>query len=84
MSSKAALSILSKAISSSAIVPMVLHMDVTYKLYGNKFPVLILGISDAQQQFQMLSISMLSHHTEAVYKEVLCLFKHVSCMLSLT
>ena len=75
MSSKAALSILVKAVSSCALVPLVLHMDATYKLNSNEYPVLILGLSDAQQQFHLLSISVLSHHTEAVYREVLRVFK---------
>jgi hypothetical protein len=77
MSSKAALSILVKAVSSCALVPLVLHMDATYKLNSNEYPVLILGLSDAQQQFHLLSISVLSHHTEAVYREVLRVFKRV-------
>jgi hypothetical protein len=77
MSSKAALSILVKAVSSRAFVPIVLHMDATYKLNINEFLVLILGVSDAQQQFHLLSISVLLHHTEAVYHEVLHLFKRV-------
>jgi hypothetical protein len=47
MSNKAALSILVKAVSSCAFVPIVLHME---------FLVLILGVSDAQQQFHLLSI----------------------------
>ncbi len=58
-------------------VPLVLHMDATYKLNSNEYPVLILGLSDAQQQFHLLSISVLSHHTEAVYREVLRVFKRV-------
>jgi len=77
MSSKAALSILVKAVSSRAFVPIVLHVDATYKLNINEFPVLILGVSDAQQQFHLLGINVLSHHTEAVYCEVLRFFKQV-------
>jgi len=75
MSSKAALSILVKPVSSRAFVLIVLHMDAMYKLNINEFLVLVLGISDAQQQFHLLSISVLLHHTEAVYHEVLHLFK---------
>jgi hypothetical protein len=37
MSSKAALSILVKAVSSRALVPLVLHMDAMYKLNLNEF-----------------------------------------------
>jgi len=75
MSSKAALSILVKAVSSCALVPLVLHMDATYKLNVNEFPVLILGLSDAQQHFHLLSIGIMAHHTEALYREVLHAFK---------
>ena len=49
MSSKAALSILVKAVSSRAFVPIVLHMDATYNLNINEFPVLILGVSDGDK-----------------------------------
>jgi hypothetical protein len=63
MSSKATLSILVKAVSSHAFVPIVLPMDATYKLNVNEFPVLILGLSDAQQQFHLLNISFMLHHT---------------------
>jgi hypothetical protein len=52
-------------------------MDATYKLNLNEFPVLILGISDAQQPFHLLSISVLLHHTNAMYREVLPVFKQV-------
>jgi hypothetical protein len=75
MSSKAALCILGKAVSSHAFVPIVLHMDATYKLISNESPVVRLGVSVAQQQFHLLSISVLSHHTEALYCEVLLYFK---------
>jgi hypothetical protein len=59
MSSKAELSILALAVSSHAFVPIVLHMDAMYKLNLNKFLILILGLSDAQQQFHLPSISIL-------------------------
>jgi hypothetical protein len=75
MSSKAALCILVKAVSSHAFVPIVLHMDAMYKFIIYGFPVLVLVVSDAQQQFHLLSISVLSHHTEALYCEVLLYFK---------
>jgi len=77
MSSKAALSILVKAVSSCSFFPIVLHMDATYKSNINEFLVLILGFSNAQQQFHLLSISVLPHHTEAVYREVLRMLKRV-------
>jgi hypothetical protein len=62
MSSKAALSVLPKAVAWSGKVPLVLHIDSTYKFNTNEYPVLVLGISDAQKQFHMLSISVISHH----------------------
>jgi len=74
MSSKATLSVLSKAVSWSDKVPLVLHMDSTYKLNFNEYPVLIFGISDAQQQFHMLSISGIWHHSESIYKDLLAHF----------
>jgi hypothetical protein len=77
MSSKAASSILVKAVSSHAFVPIVLHMDATYKLNVNEFLFLTLGLSDAQQQFHLLSISILLHHAKAAYQEVLRVFKRV-------
>jgi len=52
-------------------------MDATYKLNIIEFTVLILDVSDNQQQFHLLSISVLLHHTEAVYCEVLHMFKQV-------
>ena len=56
MSSKAALSILAKAVNGRALVPLVLHMDATYKLNLNEYPVLILGLSDGIQQFHFPDI----------------------------
>ncbi len=75
MSIKATLSILVKAVSSCAFIPIVLYMDATYKLNVNEFLVLILGLSDAQ--FHLLSISIMLHHSEAPYREVLHAFKQL-------
>jgi hypothetical protein len=50
---KATLSVLPKAAAWSGKVPLVLHMDSTYKLKINEYPVLVLGISDTQQQIHM-------------------------------
>jgi hypothetical protein len=38
-------------------------MDCTFKFNVNEFPVLALGIMDAQQQLHPLSINMNSHCT---------------------
>ncbi len=69
MSSKAMLSVILEAISSN--FPIVLHMDCTFKCNDNEFPILILGVTDACQQFHPLSISLISHRTEDMYQDVL-------------
>ncbi len=51
--------------------PAVLHMDCTFKCNDNEFPILVIGITDACQQFHLLSISIISHHTEEMYEDVL-------------
>ncbi len=65
MLSKALLSVLSSA--SSCLLPCVFHMDSTFKCNENEFPVTLLGIFDAQRQFHLLSISVVSHRTQAVF-----------------
>lgn len=77
MSSKAALSILSVAVASSSNLPIVFHMDSMYTCNLNEFPVLVFGITDAQQKFHMLSVSMISHHTKATYTDLLMSFKRL-------
>jgi hypothetical protein len=69
MSSKAMLSVIPQAMCSK--FPVVLHMDCTFKCNDNKFPILIIGITDACQQFHPLSISIISHRTEDMYEDVL-------------
>jgi hypothetical protein len=69
ISSKALLSVIPKAVSSK--FPVVLHMDCTLKCNDNELPILILGITDACQQFHPLSISIISHCTQEMYQEVL-------------
>ena len=69
MSSKALLSVIPKAISSP--FPVVLHMDCTFKCNDNEFPILIIGITDACQQFHPLSVSIISHRTHEMYEMVL-------------
>jgi len=68
-SSKALLSVVPVAVTSR--LSTVLHMDCTFKCNDNEFPLLIIGLSDAQQQFHLLSLSVISHRTEAVYSNVL-------------
>jgi hypothetical protein len=69
MSTKASLSVLTTA--SSCLLPSVIHMDSTFKCNENEFPVTILGISDAWRQFHLLSISIVSHHTQAVHHRLI-------------
>ena len=69
MSSKALLSVLLTA--SSCLLPSVFHMDSTFKCNENEFPVTLLGVSDVQRQFHLLSISIVSHRTQAVYRHLI-------------
>ena len=64
-SSKALLSVLVRA--NESLLPVVFHMDSTFKCNENEFPVTLLGISDANRQFHLLSISVVSHRTRDVY-----------------
>jgi hypothetical protein len=64
MSSKAALSVLTTAVREAENLLIVFHMDCTFKCNLNEFPVLVFGVSDAQQQFHLLSMSVISHHLE--------------------
>jgi hypothetical protein len=63
------LSVIPKAVSCK--FPVVLHMDCTFKCDDNEFPILILGITDACQQFHPLSISIILHCMQEMYQEVL-------------
>ncbi len=77
LSSKAALSVISKVVTWSDKIPLVLHMDSTYKLNINENPVLMFGISDAHQQFHMVSISVISHNSESIYMDLLMHFQQL-------
>jgi hypothetical protein len=69
MSSKALLSVLLKA--STCLLSSVFHMDSTFKCNEKEFPVTLLGVSDVQRQFHLLSISIVSHCTQAVYRHLI-------------
>jgi hypothetical protein len=47
-------------------IPTVFHMDCIFKSNDNELPVLVLGVTDAQQQFHPLPISIVSHHNTVV------------------
>ncbi len=59
MSSKGVLKMVVDAVQSS--LPIVFHMDCTFKCNYNEFPFLVLVITDAQQQFHPLSIGIIFH-----------------------
>jgi hypothetical protein len=53
--------------ANKSLIPAVFHMDSAFKCNENEFPVTLLGISDANRQFHLLSISVISHCTRDVY-----------------
>ena len=65
ISSKAMLSVLLHV--NESLISVVFHMDSTFNSNENEFPVTLLGISDANRQFHLLSISVVSHRTHDVY-----------------
>jgi hypothetical protein len=65
ISFKAMLSMLLHA--NESLISVVFHMDSTFKCNENEFPVTLLGISDVNRQFHLLSISVVSHRTHDVY-----------------
>ena len=52
-------------------LPLVLHMDATFKPNDNEFPFMIIGISDNGQKFHPISMIVISHRTEEIYTRVL-------------
>ncbi len=75
ISSKAALSVLKTAVREAKNLPIVFHMNCTFKCNLNGFPILVFGVSNAQQQFHLLTMSVISHHTQQMYEDVLISFK---------
>ncbi len=69
MTSKAMLNVLLKA--NSCVFPVVLHMDSSFKLNDNEFPLVVIGITDGAQQLHVLSVSIVSHRTHGMYMKVL-------------
>ncbi len=62
-------------------LPVVLHMDSTFKLNENEFPVITLGLSDGAQQMHIMLLSVISHHNEDMYLRVIQGFKDILCDL---
>jgi len=52
-------------------LPLVLHMDATFKTNDNEFPFMIIGISDNDQKFHPISMIVISHRTEEIHTRVL-------------
>jgi hypothetical protein len=80
MSSKAVLSMLETTVREAENLPIVFHMDCTFKGYLNECPVLVFGMSNAQQQFHLLSMSVISHHLQEIYDNMLSNFKQLILM----
>jgi hypothetical protein len=51
-------------------LPVVLHMDGMFKLNENEFLVISLGVSDSAQQLHIMSLRIISHHTQDMYLRV--------------
>jgi hypothetical protein len=75
MTTKSLLSVLNSV--SGSRIPCVLHMDSTFKCNENEFPATLLGVSNAQRQFHLLSIIIVSHRTLAVYKRLITSLQHI-------
>ena len=63
--------------ANESLNPVVFHMDSTFNCKENEFPVPLLGMSDVNRQFHLLSISVVSHHTCDVYIQ-----DHISSRIS--
>jgi hypothetical protein len=56
-------------------LPVVLHIDATFKLNENEFPFIVLGITDARQQFFPLAFAVVSRINQEMNRRVLVDFK---------
>ena len=52
-----------------------LHVDGTYKLTWQGFPVLIFGITDTQHRFHPVSLSLVSHERTSAYEHLFTALK---------
>jgi hypothetical protein len=52
---------------NESLISVVFHMVSTFNSNENEFPITFLGISDANRQFHLLSISVVSHCTRDAY-----------------
>lgn len=76
-SSKALVLQMKKALNTPH-VPLVLHVDSTYKLNVNEFPVFVIGMTDMQKQFHLLALAIISHKTVDSYVRVLSDFRDMT------
>lgn len=62
-----------KAISYSSvfITRAIYHIDATYKITKNHFPLIIIGRSDHNGTFHLISVSISSHEQEIDFKHIL-------------
>ena len=65
----------------SCRLPLILHMDATFKTNDNEYPFMIMGISDNNSRFHPISMVLISHRTEAQYIRVLNDLKHISAQV---
>ena len=56
-------------------IPIVFHVDGTFKLNETEYPLIIIGITDAAQQMHPLAFFTVSQRTTSVYTTVLRAFK---------
>ncbi len=51
----------------SWVLPWVLHIDCTFELNDNEFPLVMNGVTDGAQQLHVLSVSIILQHMTAMY-----------------
>lgn len=61
-------SMIVQTLSKLTNVPFVLHLDATFKCNDNEFPIFIMGVTDCQNQFHPLALSVISHRSTAIYE----------------
>lgn len=65
----------SKSLLRNGTRSHIIHIDATYKLIWNGFPVLVLGTSDKNRQFHLLAIGVSTNETQADYEFMLSSLK---------
>ena len=57
------------------------HIDCTYKMFSNRFPVLIFGRSDKGGRFFLMVVCLLSHETKEDFAMFYRLLKNLLMLL---